>query len=278
MENTLILDPPLLNPVSAVAVGALIGAERERRKGEGPARSPAGIRTFTITSISGAVAFILGGVMSLAVLTTCVAAMASVSYWRSQDQDPGLTSEIVLVLTAVLGGMGMQAPQTAAAIAVAVTVRLDAKAWLHNLVITVISKDELDDALIFAAATLGVLPLVTNRQMGPYLALNPPRSGCDRAGHGHQRGGLCRGAVVRGKVRLAARGGHFGLHLQHRNHRRDGIASQEIQRPFGGLCRDCCVIDRRHDCPDGAGRCGHEHAHPVSLSGPLLLAGGTAAA
>ncbi|MEZ5765580.1 MAG: DUF4010 domain-containing protein [Xanthobacteraceae bacterium] len=67
----------------------------------------------------------------------------------------------------------MQAPQTAAAIAVAVTVLLYAKAWLHNLVITVISKDELDDALIFAAATLVVLPLVPNSQMGPYLALNP---------------------------------------------------------------------------------------------------------
>ena len=39
----------MLNLVSAVAVGALIGAERERRKGEGSARSPAGIRTFTCT-------------------------------------------------------------------------------------------------------------------------------------------------------------------------------------------------------------------------------------
>jgi uncharacterized membrane protein (DUF4010 family) len=173
MENALILDPPILNLVSAVAVGALIGAERERRKGEGPARSPAGIRTFTITSIAGAVAFSLGGVLLLAVLTACVAAMVAVSYWRSQDQDPGLTTEIVLVLTALLGGMCMQAPQTAAAIAVAVTVLLYAKAWLHNLVISVISKDELDDALILAAATLVVLPLVPNRQMGPYLALNP---------------------------------------------------------------------------------------------------------
>jgi len=173
VEAALLLDPPLLNLVSAVAVGALIGAERERRKGEGAARSPAGIRTFTITSISGAVAFALGGVVLLAVLTACVAALVAVSYWRAQDQDPGLTTEIVLVLTALLGGMCMQAPQTAAAIAVTVAVLLYVKAWLHNLVIKVISKDELDDALIFAAATLVILPLVPNRQMGPYLALNP---------------------------------------------------------------------------------------------------------
>lgn len=175
MENVLILDPIMLNLVSAVAVGALIGAERERRKGEGPARSPAGIRTFTITSIAGAVAFSLGGVGLLGVLTASVAAMVAVSYWRAQDQDPGLTTEIVLVLTALLGGMCMQAPQTAAAIAVGVTVLLYTKAWLHNLVITLISKEELDDALILAAATLVVLPLVPNRQIGPYLALNPHR-------------------------------------------------------------------------------------------------------
>ncbi|WRH61820.1 MAG: MgtC/SapB family protein [Fuscovulum sp.] len=173
MEPALLLDPPILNLVSAVAVGALIGAERERRKGEGPARAPAGIRTFTITSLSGAVAFSLGGIGLLAVLTGSVAIMVAISYWRAQDQDPGLTTEIVLVLTALLGGMCMQSPQTAAAIAVAVTVLLYTKAWLHNLVITVISKAELDDALIFAAATLVVLPLVPNRPMGPYLALNP---------------------------------------------------------------------------------------------------------
>ena len=173
METALILDPPMLNLVSAVAVGALIGAERERRKGEGPSRSPAGIRTFTITSIAGAVAFALGGVVLLAVVTASVAVMVAVSYFRSTDEDPGLTTEIVLVLTALLGGLCMQAPQTAAAIAVTVTALLYEKSWLHTLVINVISKDELDDALILAAATLVVLPLLPNRQMGPYLALNP---------------------------------------------------------------------------------------------------------
>ena len=67
----------------------------------------------------------------------------------------------------------MQAPQTTAAIAVAVTVLLYRRASLHNLVISVISKDEFGDVLIFAAATLVVLALVPNRQMAPYLALDP---------------------------------------------------------------------------------------------------------
>ena len=84
----------MLNLVSAVGVGALIGAERERRKGSGPARSPAGIRTFTITSISGAVAFALGGVGLLAVVTGSVAVMV-ISSVRGQcsDLDSGFTCD-----------------------------------------------------------------------------------------------------------------------------------------------------------------------------------------
>ena len=172
MDTTLILDPAMLILVSAVAVGALIGAMRERQ----------GQRSCAVASGHPDVYHHLDcrccglcpwGVALLAVLTASVAVMAAVSYWRSQDQDPGLTTEIVLVLTALLGGLCMQVPGKAAAIAVTVTVLLYAKSWLHNLVTSVISKAELDDALIFAAASLVILPLVPNRQMGPYLALNP---------------------------------------------------------------------------------------------------------
>ena len=173
LEFTQIVDPPVLNMVIAVAVGALIGAERERRKGEGPSRAPAGTRTFTITSIAGAIAFTLGGILLLAVVTASVAMMAAVSYWRSYDKDPGLTTEVVLILTALLGGLCIQSPQWAAAMAVTVTVLLYGKEWLHTLVISQVSNRELNDALIFAAAAFVILPLVPDRQMGPYMALNP---------------------------------------------------------------------------------------------------------
>jgi uncharacterized membrane protein YhiD involved in acid resistance len=53
----LTIDPVILNFATALGIGLLIGAERERRKGDGPSRSPAGIRTFTVTSIAGAISF-----------------------------------------------------------------------------------------------------------------------------------------------------------------------------------------------------------------------------
>ncbi len=279
MENALILNPPMLNLVSAAAVGALIGAERERRKGEGPARSPAGIRTFTITSIAGAVAFNLGGVMLLAVLTASVAVMVAVSYWRSQDQDPGLTTEIVLVLTALLGGMCMQAPQTAAAIAVIVTVLLYAKTWLHNLVITVISKDELDDALIFAAATLVVLPLVPNRQMGPYLALNPHSiwivivlvMAISAAGYVAVRlfgalFGLPLAGAISGFISSTATIGAMGSRASKSKNLLAACVAGAVLSTVATIAQMALVVAAT--------------SMPTlfSLSGPLLLAGGTAAA
>ena len=39
---------------SAAGCGLLMGIERERRKGDGPDRSLAGVRSFTLVSISGA--------------------------------------------------------------------------------------------------------------------------------------------------------------------------------------------------------------------------------
>jgi ABC-type Fe3+/spermidine/putrescine transport system ATPase subunit len=53
-----------------------------------------------------------------------------------------------------------------------VTALLFAKARLHDFVRRAVSTNELNDALILAAATLVILPLVPDRQIGPYGALN----------------------------------------------------------------------------------------------------------
>ncbi|MGZ5850569.1 MAG: MgtC/SapB family protein, partial [Methyloceanibacter sp.] len=66
-------------------IGLLIGAERERRKGEGPSRSAAGIRTFTITSLAGAVSVVVGGELLLAIATIGVVALTALGYWRSHE-------------------------------------------------------------------------------------------------------------------------------------------------------------------------------------------------
>jgi len=163
----------MLNLVVALGIGLLIGAERERRKGEGPARSPAGIRTFAVASLAGAVSFMVGSAISLAVVASGVIALVAIAYWRGHNDDPGLTTEIALVLTVLLGGLSAQQPALAGAIAVIVAALLAWRTRLHRFVRSVLTERELNDILIFAGATFVVLPLVPNRPMGPYGALNP---------------------------------------------------------------------------------------------------------
>jgi uncharacterized membrane protein (DUF4010 family) len=168
-----IIDPVILNLAVALGVGLLIGAERERRKGEGSSRSPAGIRTFAVASLIGAVSFNVGGDTLLAIATAGVILLVAVAYWRGNEDDPGLTTEMALILTVLLGGLSMQRPGLGGGLAVVLAILLAVKSRLHRLVRTLLTEDELEDALIFAAASLVVLPLLPNRAMGPYEALNP---------------------------------------------------------------------------------------------------------
>jgi uncharacterized membrane protein (DUF4010 family) len=172
-EEPVITEPVIINFVVALGIGLLIGVERERRKGKGPVRSPAGIRTFAVTSLVGAVSFAVGAELLLAVATAGVIALTALGYWRGRNDDPGLTSEIALILTVLLGGLSVQQPVLAGGLAVTVAVLLASRTRLHRFVRSVLAEQELNDILIFAGATLVVLPFVPDRAMGPYGALNP---------------------------------------------------------------------------------------------------------
>ena len=109
----------------------------------------------------------------LAISTVGVIALTAIAYWRGHTDDPGLTTEIALIVTALLGGLSTQQPALAGGLAVTVTVLLASRTRLHRFVRSVLTENELNDILIFAGATLVVLPLIPDRSMGPYGALNP---------------------------------------------------------------------------------------------------------
>lgn len=159
----------------ALGIGLLIGLERERSKGEGPSRRPAGIRTFALASLLGAVAFHLGAAWLLAVATAGVAALTAISHRRSRERDPGLTTEIGLVVVPLLGALAMIDPLLAAGLAVAVAVVFAVKSPLHGLVKGALSDAEVKDGLVFAIATLVVWPQLPDRALGPFAAINPHR-------------------------------------------------------------------------------------------------------
>ena len=161
-----------LNLAVALGIGLLIGAERERSKGLGPERSAAGIRTFTIASLLGAISIIVNFWL-LIVSIFCVMIFAATAYFSKHTEDPGLTTEITLIFTVILGGLAMSQVTLAASIAVCVAILLAAKEPMHGFVLGTVTKDELNDFLILAAATLIILPLVPNQTIGPFGAINP---------------------------------------------------------------------------------------------------------
>lgn len=165
--------PILIGLSVALGVGLLVGAERERRKGTTSTRNAAGIRTFAVTALLGAVGFILGGALLLGAAALVVGAGAFVAYQRARDDDPGLTTEFALVLTCFLGGLAIDQPVLAGGVGAVLTVVLAARERMHHFVSSVLSEHELHDIILFSAAALIVLPLAPDRYMGPFSAINP---------------------------------------------------------------------------------------------------------
>src|SRR5260370_41254881 len=104
------LHPLFLGFLVALGIGLLIGIDRERKKGEGPARQAAGLRTFTLAALLGAVAIVAGGELLLAAVALGVVAFAGLSYWRARDSDPGLTTEAALGLATPLARPALPPP------------------------------------------------------------------------------------------------------------------------------------------------------------------------
>lgn len=170
--GTLAAEPVAL----AVALGAglLIGLERERRKGQGDDRGAAGLRTFMVTALAGAMAQILS-IQLAAVVLAGVVVLAGLSYWRSRSQDPGLTTEVALLATALIGMLAVPQPALAAGSAVVLAVVLAARDRLHRFATQWLSEAEMHDALMLAALLLILLPLMPTQPLAWLGGLSPRR-------------------------------------------------------------------------------------------------------
>ena len=161
---------PLAALATALGIGLLIGAVRERQHGDVLAK--AGVRTHALLALAGAVASMFGTPVLLVVLAA-VAGLVLSGYHVSRQQDPGLTGEVAMLVTVLLGALAMQAYALAAALGVVVAVLLWAKAPLHRISHELVSEAEVQDALLLAAAALVVLPLLPEEAVDPWGVLQP---------------------------------------------------------------------------------------------------------
>ncbi|HMO95596.1 MAG TPA: MgtC/SapB family protein, partial [Tepidiformaceae bacterium] len=134
----------------ALGIGLLLGVERERNKGVGPHRAPAGIRTFALVALLGGIAMAIGSHAVLAVALGFVAAAVLIAYALGDRTDPGLTTEVALLVAFLLGALAVEQPQLASGLAVAVTILLASRRHLHRFVNQALTEQEIHDGLLFA--------------------------------------------------------------------------------------------------------------------------------
>jgi uncharacterized membrane protein (DUF4010 family) len=156
----------------ALAIGFLIGLQREFSYRGAEAPTFAGVRTFSLLSLGGcAAAFVAetsGAPALLPVFFGVVGALVIASYLSTaRTGDVGSTTEVAALITVLNGALCYVGRlQLAAAIGVAVTVVLSAKNPLQKLVAKVTTED-LMATLKFGVVTAIVLPLLPREPLGP---------------------------------------------------------------------------------------------------------------
>ncbi|MCE9621465.1 MAG: DUF4010 domain-containing protein [Actinomycetia bacterium] len=159
--------------LSSIAIGMLIGLERERSH-PADVHQSAGPRTFALLALSGTLAATIDPWVVVAGLCAA-AALLVIGYLGTSRRDPGATTEVAALSTFLLGALAWHQTAVAAALGITVLVLLMSKTRIHSFARDVVTDREVDDAVKFLVMAFVVLPLLPNRDVGPYGAFNPER-------------------------------------------------------------------------------------------------------
>ena len=160
--------------LSALGCGLLIGLERERNKNTRNEQSFAGLRSFTISALLGALCFVIhpyvGVVGAIAVSLFCLYSLSQ------QKEDIGSTTELAFLMTYLIGAACIWNIPLAASMAVLLTLILMGKTSLHRFAGKTIRDYELRDGLLLLALILIALPIMPNKPLwgsvlNPYVIL-----------------------------------------------------------------------------------------------------------
>ena len=159
---------------TSIGIGLLIGLERERQSD-----IKAGLRTFALVGMLGSLCAMLtqitdsGWILAAGLLAIAAMIIAAHVSDPLDTGDPGTTSVVALLVCYALGAMvWFGHGSTAVMLAVATTVLLYFKAELHGISRSLTPLD-LISILQFSVLALVILPILPDRNFGPYDALNP---------------------------------------------------------------------------------------------------------
>ncbi len=167
---------PQLRFLVALALGFLVGLERESSKSKNKKIILGGIRTYPIISMIGfgcAWLFQLGVTFILPVGLLSITALSVISYYtKVQSEKFGATSEITALLTFIVGALALLVDIWAAmALGIINTVLLSEKANLEDFVDNT-DRAEFLAVIKFLLVTLIILPILPDQNFTKY-ELNP---------------------------------------------------------------------------------------------------------
>ena len=167
------------NFLIALALGALVGLEREYHRYKKQGHDYAGIRTFPLIALFGAICAYFGELISIWVLLIgllLVGTLILVAYFTVSErthQYMGATSEIAGFIVFFIGALSYYGETTfAAVITIVMTTILYARSFLHRFA-KKISSQELADTLKFAVVAFVILPFLPDKGFGPHEIFNP---------------------------------------------------------------------------------------------------------
>lgn len=165
------------NFLLALALGALIGLEREYARYRKHAHDYAGIRTFPLIALFGALSAFFGEILNPWILVMGIFLMGVLiiaSYFvLSKKNYHGATSEVAGFLAFFLGILAYFGEiQLAVVLTVIITIILYSRSMLHSFA-QHLRKEEMRSTLAFAVIAFVVLPFLPNKGYGPYELFNP---------------------------------------------------------------------------------------------------------
>lgn len=169
----------LLTPFAiALAIGVLIGAERESLKIHSQMKVLAGLRTFTFVSLLGFVSAIVEkyGITNFFIVSFFVLGMviAVEQIIRGFKQDLiGLTTGMALILVFVLGGLTLFIdPRIVLALGIVTSLVLSFKSRITHI-FGIIPREAVLATVQFAVLSGAILPFLPNTYIDPWNFFNP---------------------------------------------------------------------------------------------------------
>lgn len=156
----------------ALAVGLLVGIERYKDRDPGEKKT-AGVRTFAIFSLLGAVCGLIDQTPLTLVTFAAVAGLLLTGYYRREEESLGLTTEIAALLVFWIGYLLRTHETPAISLGIVLTIFLTSKRALHDFVRSQVSAAEWYATLKFLAVVLVIYPILPDRQLGPLGFFNP---------------------------------------------------------------------------------------------------------